>query len=262
MKIPSTGLAILEQFDVEKYNACEDWNAKKWLIALSQRVYIQNFLHLHKGGITKGPMPEKLLLKNADLFLKLAEARIEDPIPTRETSASIPRLCSPSVISDFMLTDLYSILNITENAKKNGLQELKGLRLKDVEKAIGLPLNTFYLAIDLNASDAVILEKFDNWLKRARNESGIEPKHSGKRFNESDFKSWHFGKLLPYLDLVSWAKLSGYALSEREIGEKLFPTSDDNDADLRIKMRAIDKKALRLISKEYVTTLTIQCQLY
>lgn len=251
--------AVLEGFNVAKYNACEEWDAKMWQMALSERVYMRYLLRPHEGvTLTKGPMPRSIFVDQRDFYLGVAEARIKDPIRTREASDRSPRIYAPSVISDFMLTDIFNVTDIATNAEESGLQEYKWMCLRDVEKAIGRPSNRLYVGIDLHAPDVVILEKFGNWLKKTRNASGITPKYPAPSFKDKDFKKWHTDKLLPYLDLAFWGKMSGHALTETDMGNKLFPS----DFEPRTKMRSIATNALRLISRECVLTLATQCQTY
>ena len=256
----------LEEFDIEKYNACEDWSANDWLIALSQRVYMLHFLHRQEGGISKWQMPARQVFKNErQVFLKLAEERLREPIPNRQTSQSLPRIITPNVISDFMLTDIFNVIDSADVEAGDRL-EYVGIRLRDIEKAMGVPSDTFYLKIDLGAPDKLILQKFENWLTKTREESGVAPKSQVLLFKKEELKNWHANKLLPFLDLAFWRLVSGQKLTDGDILNKLYPSTLEIDknkmTDLGSKAKSITDKALKIISQENVERLATFCQIY
>lgn len=262
--MPSTDFTVLDDFDVEKYNACEDWDTEMWLVALSLRTPMLHFLRPHRGGLTKGPMPKQYFTNERPTYLNVAEEHIKNPIFTREMSKKNIRRCAPVVIRDFIYTDIFNVIQIAEEAEKMGFDAQGGDTLRNAEIAIGRTPYNAYLSIDMNATDEIILEKVGNWLKKTRDVTEILPTYPRHYIKASDLKGWHSDRLLPYLDLVFWAKLSGYNLSETEMGKMLFPPALDRDVSIepRSKMRNITKKALRLISRENLNALATHCQTY
>ena len=247
--------AALDGFDVRKYDACAEWGAREWRMALSMRSAMRHFLHTMKDGLSKVKLPDPVFSNEREYYLKIAEERLANPLSVPQGA---PYLVAPVIIRDLCFSDFFHFDGIAGRAQEAGLDIQAGLRIRDVATAVGLSSDTFYLSLDLSASDLVIKEKFDNWLKITREKSGIKPAFTERLLNESDFKDWHASRLLPFLDLLLWSKLSRYSLSKEDISEKLFPLLFGDVS----KIRSAPKNALRLISRANMDLLAMGCQTY
>ena len=243
---------LLKNFDVKKYDSCKEWGAEQWMMALSRRAEIRYFLRSLKGKVTQSSMPRPVMKGEKEFFLKVAEERLMNPA---DLSNAGPRVVVPAVIRDFMVSDLVAASEMVEWLDP---VQLRGVSLQSIAKANCKPQSMVYVAVDLDSPDTMIQEKFANWLEKTRSRSGIRPKYSDLTFKEYDFSKWHSQHLLPYLDLVFWAKLNGTDITQDEIAAKVFPGLDDPMG----RIRSIGKSALKLISREYVEALARQTQAY
>ena len=57
----------------------------------------------------------------------------------------------------------------------------------------------------------------------------------GTKFKEDDYLKWHDFKVLPCLDLSLWAKLKNVSITNKLMGEALFPNEFDLDNTERIR---------------------------
>lgn len=243
---------LLNNFDIKKYDVCKEWGADQWLIALSKRSELRYFLRSLKGKISDSPMPREVMKGQRKHFLTVAEERLKNPIEDGKVAI---RTTVPVVLRDFLISDLDTASEIIEWLDPS---QLRGISLQSIAKANLKPQSMVYVAVNLEAPDTIIQEKFSNWLKKTRSRSGISPKHSDLTFKDNDFSIWHSQRLLPFLDLVFWAKLSGTEITQAEIAAKLFPGFDDPMG----RMRSIVKNAMTLINRECVEALSRQSQAY
>lgn len=84
--------------------------------------------------------------------------------------------------------------------------------------------------VDLTMPDAILVEAFKAWLATVREEFYID---SPKQYRRPDFASWVRLGVLPYLDLVSWAELTGKSIPNRLMASLLFPTGDGGEETIR-----------------------------
>ena len=86
------------------------------------------------------------------------------------------------------------------------------------------------ISVDLGATDSVLIESFEAWLKRARIREKDANKQTSKR-NRPAYKDWSRYGLLPYLDLLLWAyetdnhiprRVFSAAVSHFDRGESAF----------------------------------------
>lgn len=78
-----------------------------------------------------------------------------------------------------------------------------------------------YVEVDLNSSLELAVEDFRRWLlRKMENHDHALLK---KRFNRSDFSSWHRYRVLPYIDLACWAHLNNKRIPHWALAAALFP---------------------------------------
>jgi hypothetical protein len=88
--------------------------------------------------------------------------------------------------------------------------------------------------VDLNATDDVLKEEFDHWLRQKRETQG-NPSARKRMYSESDFADWHKHKLLAYIDLTDYCVISGQELTNKQKGDLLFPNEYDIDIAERVR---------------------------
>jgi len=256
MKRESTKPKILEHFKRSNYDACKDWGAKEWLLALSERAAVRHFLRNLKGGLAKSSLPTPIFTNERHFFRKEAERRLVAPT---NISDNTPYAIAPVVLSAYSSSDLAkrfeSVLALAnERATKGEAISF----LADFVKQHFSSDRDCYLSINLDAPDSIIRKKFENFIQKAREVSGVSPLYPQRIFVEHDFVRWRSQQLLPYLDLVFWAKMNDYPMKQDEIGERLFPNLDD----ARDRVRSLPKNALKLISREYLHALATEMQTF
>jgi hypothetical protein len=84
--------------------------------------------------------------------------------------------------------------------------------------------------VDLTMPDAVLVEAFKTWLARTRADFCLE---SPKQYRKPDFASWVRLGVLPYIDLTSWAEISGKSIPNRLMANLLFPSGEGGEETIR-----------------------------
>lgn len=84
--------------------------------------------------------------------------------------------------------------------------------------------------VDLAMPDAVLVEAFKAWLAKTRSDFYLD---SPKQYRRPDFSTWIRLGVLPYLDLASWAEISGRSIPNRLMANLLFPTGDSGEETIR-----------------------------
>lgn len=102
-----------------------------------------------------------------------------------------------------------------------------------------------YIDIDLRANDEKIIEDFQDWLNKKRT-SQRQSKSDYKRVTDGDIKSFIEYKVLAYIDLFLWGKLSGAPLTQPQIGNLLFPEEYNINLTERVR-RSVIPHANRLM---------------
>lgn len=87
--------------------------------------------------------------------------------------------------------------------------------------------NIAWLKVDMGSLDAEITNAFSGWLQRTRKEQITEVKNTKtkviKTFNPETFRLWSNARVLQYIDLVTWNILIGNKITDKIIGDILFP---------------------------------------
>lgn len=107
----------------------------------------------------------------------------------------------------------------------------------------------FLAHINLDATDDQLIASFKNWLDKKR-EILSDTEGKKRRFNDSDFKEWHEMRLLAYIDLKLWSRLTRNNLTNYQISQLIF--SDVFDIDITEKIRkTVGPKALNLMGEGF-----------
>lgn len=123
---------------------------------------------------------------------------------------------------------------------------------------LGLKNKFAYARVNLHASDEQLKRDFELWLameRKRRNQPA--PK---KNFNDVDFDSWHESSVLPYIDIMWWAKTMGIKISQHTIAQAIFPNAYGvgSDFDPLGKLKTTKKKVEYLMNYETLKLLEIQ----
>ncbi|EPR1089492.1 DUF6387 family protein [Serratia marcescens] len=134
---------------------------------------------------------------------------------------------------------------------KYNLEDLK--KYREIPDGYGWPtlgLNQrVWAEIDVNTPDDILIEAFKNFIKDARSHSffaGDTPYHlfSEGEVKGSHIKKWHSLRVLAYLDLKIFARISGSRLTMKQYGDILY--FDNFDIDNTEKVR---KTLIPLVSE-------------
>lgn len=78
-----------------------------------------------------------------------------------------------------------------------------------------------HVIIDLSASDSQILKDVQLWLSEYR-EAAKKPSASNSHYYEKRHEMWLIWRVIPYLDLFLWAKISGVSIINALMAKAIF----------------------------------------
>lgn len=84
--------------------------------------------------------------------------------------------------------------------------------------------------VDLTMPDAVLFEAFKAWLAKTKADFYLSPP---KQYRKPDLVSWRRLGVLPYIDLISWAELSGKSIPNRVMANAIFPEGEGGEETIR-----------------------------
>jgi hypothetical protein len=84
--------------------------------------------------------------------------------------------------------------------------------------------------VDLTMPDAILFEAFKAWLAKTKADFYLS---CSKQYRKPDFLSWRRLGVLPYIDLVSWAELSGKSIPNRVMASAIFPAGEGGEETIR-----------------------------
>mgnify|MGYP003385455461 CR=1 FL=1 len=120
----------------------------------------------------------------------------------------------------------------------------------------GRKLNGLSFAqVDIGAPDEQLYEDFKTWLKDTRELVGLSSEPQA--FSMKDMAKWHAKRVLPYIDLTTWAKLKNINITHQEIGIVLFPNEFNIILEARIR-RDIRPLAEELMQPRTIGAICIQ----
>lgn len=100
-----------------------------------------------------------------------------------------------------------------EESHKNDLETIFELFAGDI------------IRVNLSDNDDILIESFKNWLADKR-----KSRHS-RRFSDTDFLKVKQYKVIPYIDLILWSKITGNKITNKQLAELLFPNNYSMDAE-------------------------------
>ncbi|MBN3777953.1 hypothetical protein G3O06_10350 [Burkholderia sp. Ac-20345] len=258
-------------FQVEKYDACANFEAQDWYVNLMHRA-------LRKSAATHGDYYARELKRAANMVL-------ENPIFPRMNLVEgdgFSKNVFKSQIRDQTAYDYLSgewILRVYGNGDSSYGDALTILD-KDVhveakfdEKAtqayekldvpawkmltdLGVDISgEVFVSVDLYASEEKLIDDFRIWLRATR--SALGAPNIKRRFSGTDFERWHQNRILGYLDLTFWAQINGFRLTNEVIGSALFPNEYNVSLSERVR-KVVAPLALSASSSPFIEALLSQ----
>ncbi|QZA81967.1 DUF6387 family protein [Deefgea piscis] len=114
-----------------------------------------------------------------------------------------------------------------------------------------------YIGVNLELPDALLFERFKDWLAATRHE--LEISKPRRVFTKVDTQKWRDMKILQYLDLSIYLQSTGVELGQQLIGVLLFPNTYDISPSERIR-KVVAPLAEKLISYQVLSALRTQNQ--
>jgi hypothetical protein len=206
-------------------------------------------------------------------------ALLENPIvPIEESNSSLFGLQDDAVVT-FKNKDFFTLLQYTnfeyEENYQNFIKELtenstSGIVTRPRNSKLSdkyfwdvdiSPLHSAFAQVDLWNSDEKLIEDFKAWIKvekAKRHIDFIEDKKGGSKIPDKirkhaptpvDLKQWTENKVLPYLDLVIWAKVNQLKITNEMLAGALFSMNlDVDDTTLKVT-RSTRNKADELMDQ-------------
>jgi hypothetical protein len=266
-------------FDLSKYEACESFDITDWQIELERRWWL--FLPSSKNEMP--PLEDDIFVHfyitdgcfsdNRYIFAEL----FANPIGGEVTSSWISQseqmkgnLFVKSLdvgaihwlhnhVSDSLGTKIDDELSPVERSYFDLIDRSDKRFNLSVDDVISNVVTDFgnrkTICLDMTAPDEVLIAEFKAWLLNSREKFKIPA--PTRSFTAKDFKKWSDHQVLPYLDLRLWALVQGVTITNKLMGEAIFPDEFDLDTTEKIR-QTIAPLAKRLISPEIVFSLHAQ----
>ncbi|MFP5422352.1 MAG: DUF6387 family protein [Gammaproteobacteria bacterium] len=269
-----------EWFGLENYQGLESLGAPEWYGLLSQRQYLLTL--------------QKLQTDDNQEIAKAAAVGFTREIQhirgTKVESAHIPAFFGEGGLDQYLKDEKRSVHPLTFRHLREHAQNMQGCYhnpekwFAELNRACSAEVHTstttdapLFLTghltghnekfaavrIDLEVPDAVIMESFQAWLKETRTTKGQPRK---KKFYRPDFARWARYGVLPYLDLVIWARetethipdrvmsaaISSYDAGESNIRKTVAPLAESlmNDLSELLALAALEALSMPSANSE------------
>lgn len=231
----------LDEFDVYKYTALENFEPGQWAPLIESRLLCQKLINL---AINERGNDTNVLRPLTEVSGKAVKQLLDyplTPIFAFGRSASFPKSKSSTIVRPLTasnILDLQRALLEVQDISPDKLSEpeidpsLGNWEGRNYDKPIDevIKNSKLYkvrhlanLTIDLRATDQDIRKDFNKLLSLYRKTSKIDP----PSITEAKLKQWHINKMLPYADLKIWSQCSGTTLKDNDFIELLFEGDDD-----------------------------------
>lgn len=259
---------IPASFSLSKYDEVAQFDAAQWFVNLEKRYLLleQSTLFDESYKFFKNRIKKDIM------------SLLENPIVTIEKcdGTSLLGIQDDAVMSlknkDFFELLLYTDLFYEEKDFQNLIDLIGNVsspmtmigptNSKSSEKyfwnADISPRGMAFAKINLLASDETLVNDFKVWVRREKEKRTIHfVNNKATKLSEkihkhaptqADFNQWHSNKILPYLDLIIWAKENQVKLTHDQLGEVLFANSGVDDSTLKIT-RSTKPKADELMNR-------------
>ena len=215
-----------------------------WANNLSNRGYVlSDFMQMESSDKI-----ESRIMENINLGVL-----IDDPL-TREDFHSFVESDWVELVA--LVRDIRSFEVKNKLKECDDLDAITELNSKDefaVDRFTEKESNLAWLQIDMTGEDDEILEAFTGWLKRTRGQNKVIKRnrrdYKHKKFSQATLRRWHNDRVLPYLDLHTWNVHKGNTVTNKILGDILFPDPKDTRNREALITNTLKPLAKTLISK-------------
>jgi len=202
-----------EWFDLQKYRECETFGAAQWERNLEDRAVVWNCIEIgEKYGLAE------LLPQEIEWVPLLLEKLRATPIESEAVRGSKPiRALHYDDIGHKLYDDSKdeTLRTCWERLSSDPLGDSDNCRWSPIGTITTLFESGYPIMVDLRATDSVLTAAFSEWLKEARLN---QPSSASKRERPA-YQDWARYGLLPYLDLLIWAKETRHSISHQVMSE-------------------------------------------
>jgi len=253
-----------EEFSLKNYEATKYFGIADWLVNLEFRALRMD----SPGNSVADKASSEYILKNAllpfnvcEAFLTLAITKDIGPSQVRGQSVKDALGAYYFFNEDDRLkkyTDAF-LLTVTkddESALSSAYSLLNETPMWKAMHEAGVNIDgEVDLTVNLQASEEQLVSEFRSWIKKTKQELGIDvPKN---KISDQDIENLDAFKVLPYLDLVYWAKTENCEISNQTIGLALFPEEYEITLSERVR-KVVAPLARKVISFDYCACLRSQ----
>ena len=105
-----------------------------------------------------------------------------------------------------------------------------------------------HVVIDICATDEQIKNEFTHWLAHYR--KSVDSQQENKLYTQTDLDYWDKYAVIPYIDLVFMAKISGKKITHNKLARLIFP--NEYDVDIVDRLRKVTKPAAEELLKNKI----------
>lgn len=247
------------EFSLSNYAATKDFGIADWLVNLEFRALRINW-HIDPPSNEYA----KYVLNNSLLPLSTCEAILKAGLTkhfheTQVRSYSVYEGLSSNYFfnGDDRLkkyTDAFLNLESPDSSKSYDLLEKTPMWKALQEGGINSD-GEIDVCVNLQASEEQLVKEFREWVRGVKTEMGIDvPKRD---ISEQDLKNLSTFNLLPYLDLMYWAKSENCDISHQTLGLALFPDEYEKSLAERIR-KVVAPQARKIVTYDYCAYLRSQ----
>lgn len=112
------------------------------------------------------------------------------------------------------------------------------------------------LWIDLAYPDNILIEHFEYFLKIRRREYD-SANDNISRYHKPDFENWHRFGVLPYIDLIMWARDENVTIPYRVLADAIFPSGERGEEAIRKTTKPLVQSLLNQSTLTKLETLAL-----
>lgn len=239
-------------FDIKKYDPVKEFNAGDWAFQLGKRNFIQVVIDQNWDD---DDLPWKLISRiHGNPILEYGNEEIndfwDDEFKQRPfNSCSLRSLTAMDAYChlDDRLEDVWAACRRDDHMVSTKQDVLLCREPYDLlMRKAGIDCGgDNSLVVDLNSTDEELITDFKNWLKHYRLASGCVSRPM--RYSKKDFDEWYGKGILPFIDLVHWSRLNNTTITQKVLGDVIFP--DEPDIDTTERIRKTTKPLARMLLK-------------
>lgn len=246
-------------FDLELYKNLENFNRSDWAISVFARKLAYDDLKERKPTEINAEF-ERWYLSVCFAQIRMAKSK-QSELKNDDAVSLVDYFDVLIAYEDLFLSndlELQSTFDEVRNEilknKDEFSKDYKPTDYLDILNRDGINKNVsqkgdLVLSISLGCSDDVILEEIKKQLSIARSKYNDKNFSDGKRISDNEMKSLIENRIIPYIDLMIWGKITGKSLTQAQIANLLFPDLYDVDIVAKLRQTTI-KKAMNLLSLE------------